>query len=78
MKNLSQRNKSNVLIPVLAGAAVAAALAYFLISEDAAELREELEEGFGKIWGSLKDKAGERLADLKSGVKPLTDEVKPK
>jgi hypothetical protein len=75
MKNPMERNKGQVLIPVLVGAAAAAALAYFLISEDTAELREELYGTLGKVWDNVKDKALEKVADLTSKAETVTDEV---
>jgi hypothetical protein len=58
--------KNSLLLPVLVGAAVAGAMAYFLLSDDMAELREELT---GKLpnWDDVKEKAKERVAaSLKS------------
>ena len=75
MKKPPERNNGQVLIPVLIGAAAAAALAYFLISEDTAEWREELYGSFGKIWESVRDKAVDKLSDLKATTEQVTDEV---
>ena len=66
-------DKTKLLLPILIGAAAAAGIAYLLISEDTAELREELEESLGKVWGSLKDKALDKVADLRSGAESLAD-----
>ena len=66
-------DKTKLLLPVLIGAAAAAGIAYLLISEDTAELREELEESLGKVWGSLKDKALDKMADLRSGAESLAN-----
>jgi len=49
----------NLLLPLLIGAAATAAIAYFLISEDTAEMRGELAENLGKTWDKLKDKAAD-------------------
>jgi gas vesicle protein len=75
MKNPLERNRSQVLIPVLVGAAAAAALAYFLISDDTAELREELSESLGKVWDNFKEKAIDKVSDLKSKAEPAVSEV---
>ena len=66
-------DKTKLLLPVLIGAAAAAGIAYLLISDDTAELREELEESLGKVWGSLKDKALDKMADLRSGAESLAN-----
>jgi hypothetical protein len=66
MKNPLERNKGQVLIPVLLGAAAAGALAYFLTSEDTAELREELYGTLAKVRNTVRDKAMEKVADLKA------------
>jgi hypothetical protein len=57
-------DNTKLLLPVLVGAAAAAGIAYLLISEDTAELREELEEGLGKIWGNVKGKVLDQVAEL--------------
>ncbi|HZZ75395.1 MAG TPA: hypothetical protein VFE04_05675 [Puia sp.] len=75
MKNPLERNRSQVLIPVLVGAAAAAALAYFLISEDTAKLRDELSESLGKVWDNFKDKAMDKVSNLKSKAEPAANEV---
>ena len=75
MKDPLDKNKSQVLIPVLVGAAAAAALAYFLLSEDTAELREELGESLAKVWDSFKDKAMEKVSTLQSKVEPVADDL---
>ena len=75
MKNPIANNKSQILIPVLVGAAAAAAIAYFLISEDTEELRDELGESLGKVWDTFKDKAMAGVSSLKSRVEPVADEV---
>jgi hypothetical protein len=67
MKNSIEKNNSQVLIPVLIGAAAAAALAYFLISEDTAEIRGELSVSLEKVWDDFKDKAMAKIANLQSG-----------
>jgi gas vesicle protein len=72
MKNPVNNNK--VLIPVLVGAAAAAALAYFLISDDTAELREELGESLTKVWDDFKDKAMEKIAGLQSKAEAVAEE----
>ena len=66
-------DKTKLLLPILIGAAAAAGIAYLLISDDTAELREELEESLGKVWGSLKDKALDKMADLRSGAESLAN-----
>ena len=66
-------DKTKLLLPILIGAAAPAGIAYLLISEDTAELREELEESLGKVWGSLKDKALDKVADLRSGAESLAN-----
>ena len=75
MKDPLDKNKSQVLIPVLVGAAAAAALAYFLLSEDTAELREELGESLAKVWDSFKDKAMGKVSTLQSKVEPVADDL---
>ena len=75
MKNPSEENKSQVLVPVLIGAAAAAAITYFLISEDTAELREVLYGSLGKVWEGVKEKAIDKVADLKSKGEALAEEV---
>jgi len=75
MKNPLERNKSQVLIPVLVGAAAAAALAYFLISEDTAELRDELSESLGKVWDNFRDKTMDRVSSVKSTAEQAASEV---
>jgi gas vesicle protein len=66
MENPIENKKSQVLIPVLVGAAAAAALAYFLISDDTSDLREEVGESLTKVWDTFKDKAMEKVAGLQS------------
>ena len=61
MKNPLERNRSQELTPVLVGAAAAAALADSLISEDTAELRDELSESLGKVWTNFRDKAMDKV-----------------
>jgi hypothetical protein len=75
MKNPLEKNKGQVLIPVLIGAAAAAGLAYFLLSEDTAELREELYGTLGNFWDKVKDKAMDQVADLKSKAETVKEEV---
>jgi hypothetical protein len=50
----------NLLLPLLIGAAATAAITYFLISEDTAELRGQLAENLEKSWDKLKDKAADK------------------
>jgi hypothetical protein len=68
-------DRTKLLLPVLIGAAAAAGIAYLLISDDTAELREQLENGLGKIWGSVKEKALDKIADIRSGAEALADKV---
>jgi gas vesicle protein len=75
MNNPLDNKKSQILIPVLVGAAAAGALAYFLISEDTAELREELGESLAKVWDSFKDKAMEKVSALQSKVEPAAGDL---
>lgn len=75
MKNPLERNRSQVLIPVLVGAAAAAALAYFLISEDTAELRDELSESLGKVWDNFREKAMDKVSSVKSTAEQAASEV---
>jgi hypothetical protein len=51
-----EEKKKSKLLPVLVGAAAAAAIACFLMSDETAELRGRLAENINKKWGSLKDK----------------------
>lgn len=74
MKNPLERNRSQVLIPVLVGAATAAALAYFLISDDTAELRDELGESLGKVWDNFKDKAMDKISSVKDTAEKTASE----
>jgi gas vesicle protein len=75
MNNPLERNRSQVLIPVLVGAVAAAALAYFLISEDTAELRDELSESLGKVWDNFKDKAMDKVSSVKSNAEKTASKV---
>ena len=74
MENPLENKKSRVLIPVLVGAAAAAGIAYFLLSEDTAELRDELGESLTKIFHNFKDKAMEKVAGLQSKAQAVTVE----
>jgi gas vesicle protein len=74
MKNPLNNNTNKVLIPVLVGAAAAAGIAYFLISDDTAELREELVESLTKVWDNFKDKAMEKVAGLQSKAEVVADD----
>ncbi|HEY4198515.1 MAG TPA: hypothetical protein VGM63_23405 [Mucilaginibacter sp.] len=60
--------KSSILIPVLAGAAVAGALAYFLISDDTEEWRNDLSDLIDKGLDMMKDRLGNK-------IDPIADEV---
>jgi hypothetical protein len=60
--------KSSILIPVLAGAAVAGALAYFLISDDTEEWRNDLSGLIDKGLDMMKDRLGNK-------IDPIADEV---
>jgi gas vesicle protein len=53
--------KNALLIPVLAGAAAAAVVAYFLLSEDTTELRDKLAEKLPGVFDSLKEKVIEKM-----------------
>jgi hypothetical protein len=75
MKNPLDQNKTNLLLPVLIGAAAAAALAYFLISEDTASLRDELAEKLSEGWDTFTDRAMEKISGLKSTAQAATKEV---
>jgi gas vesicle protein len=74
MKNPLNNNTNKVLIPVLVGAAAATGIAYFLISDDTAELREELVESLTKVWDNFKDKAMEKVAGLQSKAEVVADD----
>ena len=56
------------MLPVLIAAAAAAGIAYLLISDETADLREQAEGSLGKLWGDVKDKALDKLTDLRSGA----------
>jgi gas vesicle protein len=51
----------NILLPVLIGAAAAGAIAWFLTSDDTAELREQLLGKASESFGSLKEKVIDKL-----------------
>jgi hypothetical protein len=74
MENPLENKKSHVWIPVLAGAAAAAGITYFLISDDTAELRKELSESLTKALDNFKDKAMEKVAGLQSKVEAVADD----
>jgi hypothetical protein len=67
MENPIQKSPASLWLPVLAGTAAAAAIAYFLLSEDTAELREKLACNLGETWDSVKDTVMEKVSNgLKS------------
>lgn len=53
--------KNSLLIGVLAGVAAAGAIAYFLISEDTAEMRESLLEKVADTFDAITEKATDKL-----------------
>jgi hypothetical protein len=55
--------KNKLLLPVLIGAAAAGTIAWFLISEDTAELREDFLEKVAGTFDLLKEKAADKRAD---------------
>jgi hypothetical protein len=57
--------KNDIILPVLIGAAAAGAIAWFLISEDTEELREDLLEKMTGRLDSLKDQVAATLDTLK-------------
>jgi hypothetical protein len=65
--------KKSLLLPVLIGAAAAGAIAWFLISEDTADLRSELSEKLRASFDKVKDKAMNRLTGDQFGE----DSVQP-
>ena len=60
--------KSSLVLPIIAGAAAAAALTYLFATEDGAEMRGKLSDNLDKGLDTLKDKfpeAGEQLIVFK-------------
>jgi gas vesicle protein len=60
--------KTSLILPIIAGAAAAAALTYLFATEDGAELRGKLSDNLDKGLDNLKEKfpeAGEQLATFK-------------
>ena len=53
--------KNSLLLPILFGVAAAGAIAYFLLSEDTAELREDLSGKLAKGLTDMKEKATEKI-----------------
>ncbi len=66
--------KNTLVLPVLLGAAIAGAIAYFLLSDDMTELREELTGKLPNV-NDLKEKAKERV---ESALKTAGEEHMPK
>ncbi|HTE02491.1 MAG TPA: hypothetical protein VK668_24550 [Mucilaginibacter sp.] len=54
--------KNSLLLPVLIGATAAGAIAWFLLSEDTAELRESLLEKLTDSFDSIKEKAIDKMS----------------
>ena len=60
--------KSSLIVPIIAGAAAAAALTYLFATEDGAELRGKLSDNLDKGLDNLKERfpeAGEQLIAFK-------------
>jgi gas vesicle protein len=69
MKNPFKTSETNILVPVVIGAAAAGAIAYLLLSDNASDLRSKITDNLDKGWRTVKDKvpAGKKaITDLKN------------
>ncbi|MEI6575174.1 MAG: YtxH domain-containing protein [Bacteroidota bacterium] len=78
---MSDNNNSKILMAFLAGAAVGAAIGYFLNSDKKDELMEDLKDGASKVKQGLDDtigKAKDIVDAFKAGAKEVeAEEIKP-
>lgn len=68
MKNPFKTTETNILVPVVIGAAAAGAIAYLLLSDNASDLRGKITDNLDKGWQAVKDKVpagAQAITDLK-------------
>jgi gas vesicle protein len=79
MKNPIKKDNSDLLVPIVIGAAAAAALTYFFLADSTSELREKLTDNVSKGWDAVKEKvpvSAEDISALKDKVTGVVDNFK--
>lgn len=75
MKNLLEKENSNIVVPIVIGAAVAAAVTYLFVTEHGKELRGQIAEGATKTWSDLQEKVPFTAEDISALKDKITDKV---
>jgi gas vesicle protein len=75
MKNPLKKDSNDLLIPVIIGAAAAAAIAYLFITESGSEVRGRIAENLNKGWDTVKDKFPVSAEDIAAVKDKVVDSV---
>lgn len=76
MKNPFEKDNSNLVVPIIIGAAAAAAIAYLFVTESGAETRNRIADSVDKGWDTLKKKIpAEKISELKDKVSDTVSSI---
>lgn len=73
MNNPLEKKDNNLVLPIILGAAAAAAITYLLISEDGTEIREKISATVKDGWKSVQEQLPFSAEDLDGLKSTLTE-----
>ena len=73
MNNPLQKKDTNLVVPILLGAAAAAAITYLFISEDGTEIREKISATVKEGWKSVQEQLPFSADDVEGLKNTITE-----